>query len=598
MPRTAPSVNGFDAGLCSYGMRKSILIFLLATSALAQPAADLDKRRKALSDLINDVWEWRLEHSPELASNIGDNRHNDRWSDESLAALQAETKQDRAFLARANAIATTGFDEQEALNKVVLVRQLENALESYRLKDYEMPVNQLQGAYLQVPQMLSSLQFKTDKDYNDWIARMHAVPRLFDQVTERMRLGMRDHLMPPRFLLEKTADQIEAIAKQAPEETPFVKPLTKIPPELRTALIAAVRDDVLPAYAKFGKFVRDEYAPHGREEAGIWALPNGKERYEIALRRTTTTNLIADEIHQLGLREVARDEEEMTAIAKRLGFDSLPAFRESIEKNPELHAQSREQILDLYRKYIGQMYEKLPMLFGNLPKQKMEVRSVEAFREKSAPGGQYMRGTKDGSRPGAVVINTSEPEKRLLIMIEAVAYHEGVPGHHLQNAIAQQLPELAPFRQQGGGFTAFGEGWGLYAERLGKEVGLYSDPYSDYGRLQSDILRAIRLVVDTGIHSKKWTRQQVVDYFHAHSSADEPTVQIETDRYIAWPSQAVAYKVGQLEILRLRAKAEKELGPKFDIRQFHDVVIGAGSIPLDVLAQRVDHWISASLHRS
>jgi len=579
-------------------IRLTLALLLLAASALAQPAADLDKRRKALSDLINDVWEWRLEHSPELASNIGDNRHNDRWSDESIAALQAETKQDSAFLARAKAIATTGFDEQETLNKVVLVRQLENSLESYQLKDYEMPVNQLQGAYLQVPQMISSLQFKTDKDYSDWIARMHAVPRLFDQVTERMRLGMRDHLMPPRFLLEKTADQIEAIAKQAPEETPFVKPLTKIPPELRTALIAAVRDDVLPAYAKFGKFVRDEYAPHGRDEAGIWALPNGKERYEIALRRTTTTNLTADEIHQLGLREVARDEEEMTAIAKRLGFDSLPAFRESIEKNPELHAQSREQILDLYRKYIAQMYEKLPMLFGNLPKQKMQVRSVEAFREKSAPGGQYMRGTKDGSRPGAVVINTSEPEKRLLIMIEAVAYHEGVPGHHLQNAVAQQLPELAPFRQQGGGFTAFGEGWALYAERLGKEVGFYSDPYSDYGRLQSDILRAIRLVVDTGIHSKKWTRQQVVDYFHAHSSADEPTVQIETDRYIAWPSQAVAYKVGQLEILRLRAKAEKELGPKFDIRQFHDVVIGAGSIPPDVLAQRVDNWISASLHRS
>jgi len=571
--------------------RITLALLFLATSAFAQSAADFDKRHQALSDLINDVWEWRLEHNPELASFVGDNRHNDRWSDESPAALAAEMKQDRAFLARAKAIATDGFPEQETLNKTILVRQLENALESYRLKEYEMPVNQLQGAYLQVPQMITSLQFKSEKDYADWIARLHAVPRLFDQITERMRLGMRDHLMPPRFLLEKTADQIDAIAKQKPEETPFVKPLKNVPEQLRNDLLAAVRDDVLPAYAKFGKFVREEYAPHGREADGIWALPNGKQRYEVALRRTTTTNLTADEIHQLGLREVARDEEEMTAIAKRLGFDSLAALRDSIERNPELHAKSREQILDLYRHYIDQMYTKLPMLFGNLPKQKVEVRSVEAFREKSAPGGQYMRGTKDGSRPGAVVINTSEPEKRTLVMIEAVAYHEGVPGHHLQNAVAQQLPELAPFRQQGGGFTAFGEGWALYAERLGKEVGFYSDPYSDYGRLQSDILRAIRLVVDTGIHSKKWTRQQVVDYFHAHSSADEPTVQIETDRYIAWPSQAVAYKVGQLEILRLRAKAEKELGPKFDIREFHDVVIGAGSIPLDVLAERVDNWI-------
>ena len=576
-------------------IRVALASLLLATSVLAQPAAsNLDVRRKALNDLIHDVWEWRLENNPELASNIGDNRHNDRWSDESIAAINDEAKKNRDFLTRANAIATTGFEEQEALNELVLVRQLENALESYRLKDYEMPVNQLQGVYLQVPQMVTSLQFKTEKDYRDWIARMHAVPKLFDQVTERMRLGMRDKLMPPRFLLEKTADQIDEIAKQKPEETPFVKPLKDIPPELRTALIAAVHDDVLPAYAKFGKFVREEYAPKGRADAGIWALPNGKERYEIAVKRSTTTNLTPDEIHELGLREVARDEEEMTAIAKRLGFDSLAALRASIEKNPDLHAKSREQMLDLYRKYIAQMYEKLPMLFGNLPKAQVQVRSVEAFREKTAPGGQYQRGTKDGSRPGAVVINTSEPEKRLLISIEAVAYHEGVPGHHLQNAVAQQLPELAPFRQQGGGFTAFGEGWALYAERLGKEAGFYSDPYSDYGRLQSDIVRAIRLVVDTGIHSKKWTRQQVVDFFHAHSSTDEPTVQIETDRYIAWPAQALGYKVGQLEILRLRAKAEKELGPKFDIRQFHDVVIGAGSIPLDVLAQRVDNWIKAT----
>ena len=569
------------------------LLLLLTTSSFAQSAADLDARRKALSDLVNEVWEWRLETSPELASFVGDNRHNDRWSDESMAALESQTKKSREFLKRANAISTRGFAEQEALNKTVLVRQLENGLESYRLKDYEMPVNQLQGAHLQVPQMITSLPFKTDKDYTDWIARMHAVPQLFDQITARMRLGMRDHLMPPRFLLEKTADQIDGIAQQQPEETPFVKSLTKIPPELRAQLIAAVRGDVLPAYAKFGKFVRDEYAPRGRKEEGIWALPNGRERYAIAVKRTTTTNLTPDEIHQLGLREVARDEEEMTAIAKRLRFDSLAALRDSIDKNPELKAKSREQILDLYRKDIDAMYEKLPMLFGNLPTAKVDIRSVEAFREKSAPGGQYQRGTKDGSRTAAVVINTSEPEKRSLIMIEAVAYHEGVPGHHLQNAIAQQLPELAPFRQQGGGFTAFGEGWALYSERLGKEVGFYSDPYSDYGRLQSDILRAIRLVVDTGIHSKKWTRQQVVDYFHAHSSADEPTVQIETDRYIAWPSQAVAYKVGQLEILRLRAKAEKELGAKFDIRQFHDVVIGAGSIPLDVLAARVDAWIKS-----
>ena len=582
-------------------MRKllPLLSLLLATAVFGQSAADLDARRLKLARIIDEAWQYRLERSPELASTLGDKRWNDQLSDRSMDSEERDARMARQALARVKAIGTAGFSEQEAINKVVLVQQLENALEDYRLKNFEMPVNQLQGAYLQLPGMVSLLQFDSAKDYEDWTARLHQVPRLFGQTTAMMRRGLRDGLMPPKFLLEKTAAQVEGIAAQPPEETPFAAPLKKFPSsisaerqqQLREALVAAIRTDVLPAYAAFAKFLRDEYAPHGREHEGIWSLPGGPARYAAAVRRSTTTTKTPEQIHQLGLDEVARDEAEMLAIAKQLGYDSIAALNAAIEKNPALHATSREDILDRYRHHIAEMNEKLPSLFGLLPTQKVGVKSVEAFREKTAPGAQYQRGTKDGSRPGMVVVNTYQAETRKIIGIESTAYHEGVPGHHLQNSIAQQLAELPPFRQQGG-FTAFGEGWALYSERLGKEIGLYTDPYMDYGRLQSDILRAIRLVVDTGVHAKKWTRQQVVDYFHAHSgSMDEVAVQSETDRYIAWPAQALGYKVGQLAILRLRAKAEQALGPKFDLRAFHDQVLGAGSVPLDVLGARIERWI-------
>jgi uncharacterized protein (DUF885 family) len=592
-------------------IRTIALAILIAAStfnvatAFAKPkkatlsAASLDERRKQLSDLIAAHWEWRLSHSPELASNLGDKRWNDKLSDYSMVAEEQQNRHASETLARLKTINTTGFPEQEALNKTILLQQMQNELDDFRLKTYEMPINQLQGAYLQVPQMVSTLQFRTAKDYTDWIARLRDVPRVFDQIIAMMRKGMADKLTPPRFLLQKTSAQIEGIARQKAEDTPFAQPLQKMPESISAEdkarihddLLAAINEAVLPAYAELAHFVREEYTPKGREHDGIWSLPDGDARYATAVRRATTTNLTPAQIHELGLQQVAEDEKQMDAIAKKLGFPDTRALDASINLNPDLHAKSREQILDLYRKFIAGMNEKLPQLFGRLPKATVEVMSVESFREKSAPGAQYQRGTKDGSRPGHVVVNTSEPTTRKIIGTEATAYHEGVPGHHLQNSIAQQLPDLPPFRQNSG-FIAFGEGWALYAERLGKEVGLYQDPYFDYGRLQSDIFRAVRLVVDTGVHSKHWTRQQMVDYFHQHTNADEVSIQAEVDRYIAWPAQALGYKVGQLKILGLRDKAEKALGSKFDLREFHDEVLGAGSIPLDVLEQRIDRWIA------
>jgi uncharacterized protein (DUF885 family) len=322
----------------------------------------------------------------------------------------------------------------------------------------------------------------------------------------------------------------------------------------------------------------------------MWSLPQGAERYANVVERQTTTKLTPDEIHKIGLEQVALIEKDAMAVAKKLGFKDWKALAASIEKDPKRHFHSREEILAAYRKFIDRMKPQLPKLFGRLPKADVIVMKVEEFREKEASGAQYNQGTPDGSRPGHIMINTSEPETRKTISTESTAYHEGVPGHHLQIAIAQELEKMPPQRQQAF-FAAFAEGWALYSERLGKEIGFYEDPYSDFGRLQDEMLRAIRLVVDTGFHSKKWTRQQVVDYFHAHSAIDEVDVQSETDRYISIPGQALAYKIGQLKILELREKAKKELGGKFDVRKFHDTVLDAGALPLDVLETRVNSWI-------
>ena len=557
----------------------------------------VEERIKKLHDLLNEQWEYTLRTNPEFASILGDKRYNDKLSDFSQAAIDRDNEQTRVFLKKFEAIDTAGFPEQEKLNRDLMVSNLRQQLEGVKFKNWEMPVTQFGGIHLSLPELVTSLSFASVKDYEDYIARLKQVPRAFEEVMIQMRRGLKDKLMPPKILLTQVVGQAETIAKQKPEETPFAQPTTQFPKEfseadqkrLRDGIIAAVRDQVLPTYTKFMNFVRTEYAPKGRTDIGIWALPNGNERYAYAVRVMTTTNMQPEEIHQLGLREVARIEAEELAIAKKLGFNDLKSFKASLNKNPDLHPKSRQQILDEYRHYTDQMWEQLPKLFGRLPKAKLEILPVEPFREKEAST-EYKQGTPDGSRPGHVFVNTYDYENQTIINNESTAYHEGVPGHHMQISIAQELPELPPFRQQAG-YTAYIEGWALYSERLGKEIGFYQNPYVDYGRLDDEMLRAIRLVVDTGIHYKKWTRDQVVQFFHEHSSVNEAAVQSETDRYIALPGQALAYKIGQLTILRLREKARTELGEKFDIRAFHDEVLGAGALPMDVLEQRINAWI-------
>jgi uncharacterized protein (DUF885 family) len=574
--------------------------FLMTTGlSLTAAPADLESRRKAMKDLLAEQWEYNLSHNPEFASILGDKRWNDKLSDFSQEEIDRDLAKTKEFLGRFEAIDPTGFPEQEALTRTLLVRGFREQLEDARFKNWEMPVTQIYGIHIDAPQLVSLLSFETVKDYDDYVARLKALPLLMDQTVVQMRKGMGEKLMPPRFLLEKVVTQTEGIAGKKPEESPFAMPLSKIPASfseadrgrVREAILGTIRDSVAPAYSKFAKFVREEYAPRGRTEPGMWSLPDGDARYATTVRRQTTTNLTPDEIHRIGVEQVAAIEKDTTAVAKRLGFADWKALAASIQKDPKRHFHSREEILAAYRKFIDRMKPQLPRLFGRLPKADLVVLPVEEFREKEASGAQYNQGAPDGSRPGHVMINTSDPESRKTISTESTAYHEGVPGHHLQIAIAQEVQGLPPQRQQAF-YTAFVEGWALYSERLGKEIGFYEDPYSDFGRLQDEMLRAIRLVVDTGFHSKKWTRQQVVDYFHAHSAIDEVDVQTETDRYISIPGQALAYKVGQLKIIELRERAKRKLGAKFDVRKFHDTVLDAGALPLDVLESRVGAWIA------
>ena len=581
------------------------LIFLLAAAILIpvavaaqNPPADLEARRKALNDLLHERWEYTMRTSPIYASILGDKRYNDKLDDFSQQAIDDDLAQTRQFLGRFEAIDSMGFPEQEVLNKQLMVRDLKMTLEGACFKPWEMPVSQESGIHIDAPQLVSILSFATVKDYEDYISRLKLLPVLFDQTIVQMRNGMAEGLMQPKILLEKVVTQANGIATTPADQSPFAHPFDKFPDSfseadrkrLREAGVAAIKDSVIPAYVKFTAFVRDEYAPKGRTEPGAWSLPDGAAWYAFRVKESTTTNLSPEEIHQLGLDQVKEIEGRMLAVVNQLGYKDMKSFKAAVDADPKLHAHSREEILDLYRKYVDQMYARLPQMFGRLPKAKLEVLPVEEFREKEASDASYNDGTPDGSRPGHIMVNTGDFAKRTLLDIETTSYHEGVPGHHMQISIAQELPELPLFRQHEE-YTAYVEGWALYSERLGKEVGFFQDPYSYYGHLQDDMLRAIRLVVDTGFHYKHWTRQQVVDYFHAHSTIDEVSVQSETDRYMAWPAQALGYKIGQLEILKLRQYAKDQLGDKFDIRSFHDEVLSGGALPMDVLSTRIHEWV-------
>jgi uncharacterized protein (DUF885 family) len=576
-----------------------LLIPALSAQTPATPAT-IQANRKALNALFEDYWQNQLKHDPEFASTLGDSRYNDQIGDYSIKAVNDALAREENYLTQLASIDPTGLTDDEKTSRELLLRQFAEDQEAAIFKEWEMPLNQMGGIHTTYPRLVAQLSFTTVKDYDDWIARLHAIPKAFEQVTENMSIGIEDHRVPPKYLLSKALDQVKQLATQKPEDSPLALPLKSFPASIKpaeqerikTETLDAIAKQVQPAYLRFARFLEASYIPAGREQPGISAIPGGAKYYQFRIRRTTTTDLTADQIHQIGLDEVKRDEAEMLVIAQKLGFADLKTFRASFKANPKLHPTSPETLLAAYRGYLTPMQAKLPQLFGRLPKAPFEVVAVPEFLEKTSAPAYYEAGTPDGSRPGRLFIDTYNATDRNLYSVESIAYHEGLPGHHLQISIAQEQEGVPTFRKHEF-YTAYTEGWGLYSERLGKDVGFYQDPYSDYGRLEADIWRAIRLVVDTGVHSQHWTRQQMVDYFHDHSAIDEPSIQAEVDRYIAWPGQALAYKIGQLKILALRDRAKTALGDKFDIRVFHDQVIDSGALPLDLLSDRIDNWIAS-----
>jgi len=578
--------------LMSINMRYIFLVvaMALALPAFAQPSPVADRVAKQ-NALFEEFYQAGLKNAPERATSYGDYRYNSLLGQYSLAEIARQHAEADSFLARLKAIPTDGMEDKDTLSHRVMERQLEQEDINYSLKNYEMPVNQQNGVHTRLADMPNSMPFDTVPHYQDYVSRLHQIPRVLGQTVEVLRQGMKDGLMPPKLVLEKLPGQCDGIVAA----NPFVIPTKKFPAEfseqdkkrLTDDITRAVNDDVFPAYKKFVDFLRTEYDPKGRPELSIESLPDGKRRYAEAVKMMTTINIAPAEVHEIGLKEVDRITGEMTKLAQAQGYKDLASFREAINKDPKWKPASEQQIVDDFKKNIDQMQPKLPELFGLLPKSPVTVEPIPDFAKAQAT--HYVNGTPDGKRPGRVVVAVADPTKRTLVDDEAVAYHEGVPGHHMQISIAQTLPDVPKFRLHGF-YSAYAEGWALYAEELGKEIGFYKDPVSDYGRLSSELFRAVRLVVDTGIHDQSWSREKVIDYMHAND-VNDAMAQTEADRYIAWPGQALAYKMGQLTIRKLRDEAKTQLGPKFDIKAFHDEILNGGAMPLDLLQERVERWI-------
>ena len=574
-------------------MRKILCGFLLALAgpgfAELAPVAD---RVAEQNKLFDEFYETGLKNAPERATAYGDYRYNNLLGQYSLKEITRQHAEGDEFLRRLKAIPTDGMGDKDLLSHRVMQRQIEREDINYDLKNYEMPVNQQNGVHTRLADLPLSVPLDSVQHYQDYISRLHQIPRVLEETTEVMRQGLKDGLMPPNIVLEKLPGQCDGIVAA----NPFLRPTTKFPKEfseqdkkrLTDEMTKAVNDDVFPAYKKFTEFLRNDYDPKGRAQLSIESLPDGKRRYVEAVKMMTTMNVTPAEVHEIGLKEVERITAEMTKLAQGQGYKDLASFREAINKDPKWKPTSEQQIVDDFSKYIHQMEPKLPELFGLLPKAPVTVEPIPDFAK--AESTHYVAGTPDGKRPGRVVVAVADPTKRTLITDESVAYHEGVPGHHMQISIAQTLPDLPKFRLHGF-YSAYAEGWALYAEELGKEIGFYKDPVSDYGRLNSELFRAVRLVVDTGIHDKNWSREKVIDYMHANDLNDA-LAQTEADRYIAWPGQALAYKMGQLMIRKLRDEAKAQLGSKFDIKAFHDEILNGGAMPLDLLQERVERWIA------
>ncbi len=592
-------------------IRPSLLALTLCTAfagtptlALAQPtppnAADTrETTTRALYRFFEEEWERSLRQSPEQASYVGDRRYNDRWSDMSLAAIAQREAADRKALERLQAFDREALSEADKLHYDVMLWDLRNAVERQKYREYLRPVSQ-RGGVQNAEEMAEVLPFATVKDYEDWLSRMRALPTLVEQTTVLMREGVKARNTPPRVLMQRVPAQIKAQLVDDPARSPFFKPFSRFPdaiPQAERERLAAeaktvIAERIVPAYRDFLRFFEQEYLPNTRTTIAAADLPDGKAYYDFLARSFTTTDLGADRIHEIGLKEVARIRAEMEKVKAEVGFQgSLAQFFEHLRTDPRFFYKTPEELFVAYQAISKRIDPELVKVFKTIPRLPYGVRPIPDNIAPDTTTAYYQPGAVDGTRAGFYYVNIYKPEVRPKWEMMALSLHEAVPGHHFQFARGMELPDVPMFRRIGY-FTAYGEGWALYAERLGYDMGLYDDPYDRMGQLAYDMWRAVRLVVDTGMHSKGWSREQAIRFFMDNAPKTEQDIVNEIDRYIGWPGQALAYKIGQLKISELRERASRELGAKFDLREFNDEVLATGSVPLEALEKRIDAWIA------
>lgn len=571
----------------------AVLLGLLAGASFADATMDFEQ-------LLEEQWEWQLKSSPVRASMLGDRRYNDRWTDQSLKAIKRRNNARKEFLRRVYAINKNELSADDRLNYELFRRQLQKDVDGHRFRGHLMPFSH-RGGVQNLDNLTSRLPLVTVRDFDDWLARLGNIDELIDQTIALAEQGRKTGLMPPRILMQRVPKQIAMQVVERASDSPMFKSFENLPESvpaadrerLRAAALRTIENKVLPAYRKLDRYFNGKYLPATRDSVGLSALANGSAWYEHLARSFTTTHMTPDDIHRLGLEEVRRIHDEMEKVIVDVGFEgSFQDFLVFLRTDPQFYFDDPQDLYNAYLATCKRIDPELVKLFGLLPRMPYGVRPIPASIAPDTTTAYYSRPAADGSRAGIYWVNLYRPEVRPKYEIEVLSVHEAMPGHHLQLSLQQELGDMPDFRRFSG-FTAFVEGWGLYSEGLGYDLGLYEDPYSRFGQLTYDMWRAVRLVVDTGLHYKGWTRQQAIDFFKNNAAKAEHDIVNEIDRYIGNPGQALAYKIGQLKILTLRARAERELGADFDIRAFHDQLLGAGALPLDLLERRMDTWLAS-----
>ena len=576
-----------------------VTVFFVFNSCSIKQETESEK----LHNLFNDVWEWSLQEFPTRATYLGYYQYNDRLANMSLAAVQRRHHKNKTILGRLENINRDQLDPSDKLNYDLFHKRTTRNIEAHPFKDYLMPIDQMGGVQINFPNLVDITPFRNQEDFNNYLARLLLFPEYSDQIIALMQEGLKENIVQSKIVLHKVPDQILVQYQIDIENSPFYEPFEKdignLPDSIRTnyqeRARSIVKDQVFTSYKKLFEFFTEKYLPGARENISASSLPNGDEFYAFKVKNYTTTNKTPSEIHSIGLSEVARIRTEMEKVIKESGFTgSFKKFITYLRTNPDFYYDSTEDLLDGYRTICKKADPELTKLFGTLPRLSYGVKPIPDFQAPASPTAYYYSGSLKAGRPGFFWANTYKLDTRPKYEMEALSLHEAVPGHHLQISISQELEDVPEFRKHSG-FTAFSEGWGLYAEKLGEEMGFYKDPYSKFGQLTYEMWRACRLVVDTGMHAFGWSRERAIEFMADNTAKTENDIVVEIDRYIAWPGQALAYKIGELRILELRSLAEEELGEKFDIREFHDTVLGSGAVPLDILERHVKEYIAISL---